>query len=380
MTTAVELERPKVMIIDDNLGSLRLLTELLADYNYDLMTFPRGDLALQAASHDMPDLILLDINMPDMDGFEVCERLKADPNLKDIPVIFITAMSDMEDKVKAFAIGGVDYVTKPFHYEEVLARIQTHLVLRKQQMQLENQFKQLQELEQLRDGLVHMIVHDMNNILAGIVTSLGILKMRYSDVLAEKGMRTLNLGLDSCQELTSMVKDLLDISRLESGEMPVVASECNITNLICDVVRQNESIIQTQAINVETPTGEVHVSCDEHLTRRVITNLIGNALDFTSKGGDVLIGVGNVPGAVRVSIRDNGPGIPLEFQSRIFEKFGQVEAWAKGEKHSSGLGLAFCKLAVEAHRGDIGIESIPGSGSTFWFSIPSDPLGSHVSV
>jgi two-component system, sensor histidine kinase and response regulator len=380
MMTAVELQRPKVMIVDDNLGNLRLLEELLGEHDYDLLTFPRGDLAIKAASQDMPDLILLDINMPDMDGFEVCERLKADSNLRDIPVIFITAMSDMEDMVKAFATGGVDYVTKPFHYEEVLARIQTHLALRKQQMQLEDQFKQLQELEQLRDGLVHMIVHDMNNLLAGIVTSLGILKMRYSDVLTERGMRPLNLGLDSCQDLTSMVNDLLDISRLESGEMPVVASECNITDLIQDVVSQNESIIQTQAINVETPTREVRVSCDEHLIRRVLTNLIGNAIDFTSEGGDVLIGVENMPGAVRVTISDNGPGIPLEYQSRIFDKFGQVEARAKGEKHSTGLGLAFCKLAVEAHQGDIGVDSIPGNGSTFWFSVPSDPSGSRASV
>ena len=369
---AVTAEQPQatIMIVDDTVANLTLLDGMLRECDYRVLSFPRGDLALKAASHTAPDLILLDINMPDMNGFEVCERLKADEELKDIPVIFITALTDTADKVRAFSIGGVDYVTKPFHFEEVQARVETHLELRRQRLQLQEQYRQLQELEQLRDSLVHMIVHDMGNALAGIVGYLSIFERKFGDGLAEQGLRWVRQAQDSADGLTRMTSDLLDVSRLESGEMLVHAAECDIAAAAREVVSAQGSLIQSMGIEAAVPEGSLLVTCDAELIRRVVGNLVGNALDFSPEGGALKVAVERVESGVRVSVADKGPGIAPEHQKRIFEKFAQVAAKKRGEKHSTGLGLAFCKLAVDAHGGGIGVESEPGAGSTFWFTIP----------
>ena len=220
-----------LLIVDDSPANLQLLVTMLKQHGFQVRPVPSGELALQAARHAPPDLILLDINMPGMDGYEVCRRLKADPTLKPIPVIFISALDDVIDKVKAFNVGGVDYVTKPFMFEEVEARVRTHLALRRQERQLEDNFTRLKELE--------------------------------------------------------------------------------------------SEIVLTLTSQAQT---------------------------------------------ARVAVTDTGRGIAPEYHQKIFEKFGQAELHHK--RLGTGLGLAFCKLAVEAHGGQIGVESEPGRGSTFWFTLP----------
>ena len=152
---------PSIMVVDDTPANLRLLTGMLKERGYKVRPVSSGKFALQTAKHDPPDLILLDIIMPEMNGYEVCECLKADEQLSGIPVIFISALNETMDKVKAFKVGGVDYVTKPFQFEEVQARVATHLELRRQKRLVQESNEQLRKLEELRDNLVHMVVHDM---------------------------------------------------------------------------------------------------------------------------------------------------------------------------------------------------------------------------
>src|SRR5262245_12143013 len=153
--------KASILIVDDTIDNLRLMTSMLSQQGYEARPVPNGRLALQAVEHDPPDLILLDVNMPAMNGYEVCEQLKSRPNTKDIPVIFVSALDETMDKVKAFSVGGCDYVTKPLQYEEVFARVESQLALRRAHVALERSYSDLRELEQLRDNLVHMIVHDM---------------------------------------------------------------------------------------------------------------------------------------------------------------------------------------------------------------------------
>jgi len=177
-----------IMVIDDTPANLKLLEEMLRGRGYRVMQFPRGAMALKAAAKNPPDLILLDIMMPEMDGFEVCRRLKAEERLKEIPVLFISSLDDTDSKLKAFSEGGVDYVTKPFQETEVLAWVKTHLELRRKSLQIETQKRQLQknydhlrELEELRDNLVHMIVHDMRSPLTGLLGNTQLLLMRLQE-------------------------------------------------------------------------------------------------------------------------------------------------------------------------------------------------------
>ncbi len=165
-----------VLVVDDTVENLRVLSDLLGEQGYEVRAVTSGRQALQAVEHDPPDLILLDITMPDMDGFEVCRRLRATEWSKDVPVIFLTALTATADKLRAFDAGGVDYVTKPFQFEEVLARVRTHVALRRAQTALADSYKGLRALEQLRDDLVHMIVHDMRSPLTALQIDLNLLK------------------------------------------------------------------------------------------------------------------------------------------------------------------------------------------------------------
>lgn len=359
-----------IMVVDDTPENLDLLRELLQKEGYRVQVFPRGALALKAALTRPPDLILLDIMMPEMNGFEVCERLKADAVLKEIPVLFLSALTETADKLKAFAAGGEDYVTKPFNFDEINARVRTHLELHRQRRELQEAYDRLRELETLRDNLTHMIVHDMRSPLMSIGGSYEMILME-QDRLSQWQMELLTLGQNSCRELIEMMSSLLDISRMEAGQMPLN----RVVSVVRDIAQsaaQSAAVLTREnalTIRISGESASAFVDCD--IIHRIFGNLLGNAIKFSPEGGVIDVGIAPVEGGVRVTVTDQGRGIPPEYHRQIFDKFGQVEARKEGQKHSSGMGLTFCKLAVEAHGGTIGIESEVGKGSTFWFILPT---------
>jgi signal transduction histidine kinase len=363
---------PNVIVVDDTPANLQLLTGMLKERGYKVRPVPSGKLALQAAKNDPPDLILLDIMMPEMDGYEVCERLKADEKLREISVIFISALNETMDKVKAFGVGGVDYVTKPFQFEEVDARVSTHLELQRQRRKLKENYEQLRRLEELRDNLVHMIVHDLRNPLTGISGFLDLALVLEKETLTKDGLDYLQTAKRSTIAVIDMVSAVLDVSKMEAGEMKLHLVECNLVRIAADLMSGMQSLKEAREMILDAPPAPVTVVADKDLILRVIQNLLGNALKFTPSDGWIRLGIELDENRVCVRVWDNGPGIPPEYRERVFEKFGQVEARANGKKYSTGLGLTFCKLAVEAHGGSVGVESEVGKGSTFWFVLPKD--------
>ena len=362
-------EKATILVVDDTPANLKLLHEMLQSKGYRVLASPDGKTALNAAAKSMPDLILLDINMPEMNGFEVCERLKANELLKDIPILFISALTEITDKVKAFSVGGVDYVSKPFQFEEINARVETHLELSRQKRELQKSYNKLRELETQRDGLVHMIVHDMRSPL--MVTS-GNLEMLQDENLSKDAALCVSAALSSTDTVIEMVSTMLDISKMEAGRMALDYSAVDMTNLVRETIRMVAPLQASRSITL-TPAGEMEsLSCDANLIRRILQNLIVNAIKFTDKKkGVITISIENaLANKVRVSVVDNGPGILPEYREKVFDKFRQVSARQQGKGYSTGLGLTFCKLAVEAHGGRIGLESDEGKGSTFWFELP----------
>jgi len=357
-----------IMVVDDAPANLKLLEEMLRKHAYRVLTFPGGELALKAAAKSPPDLILLDINMPQMNGFEVCKRLKADESLKEIPVIFISALTETMDKLKAFAAGGVDYVTKPFQFEEVQARVETHMELRRQKRELKAAYDRLRELESLRDTLVHMIVHDMRTPL--MVVS-NYLQMAGMQKLPEQAADYITRAADATGALVEMVSSLLDVSKMEAGQMTMQLTAVDLRDLLKEALGKVESLKGQRALTLVVPDQAVMLTCDAGLILRVIQNLLGNALKFTDRErGTIEVRVEPGKDTLRVTVTDNGPGIPEDYHAKIFEKFGQVASWEQGRKYSTGLGLTFCKMAVETHGGRIGVDSEVGEGSTFWFELP----------
>lgn len=362
--TATPLSR--VMIVDDTPLNLQLLETMLRGQGYEVFALPDGEMALTAAGRDRPDLILLDILMPKMDGYEVCTRLKADPALKDIPVIFISALSETWDKARAFRVGGVDYIPKPFQLEEVEARVRSHLQLSRQRKELQLSYERLRELERLRDGLVHMLVHDMRAPLGAIRMTLDLVYESLAETNVDLA-QLVEVARGSSASLTEMVSQLLDISRFEAGQMPMDRQPGDLVALARATRASLAALAGARELRL-TGVPNLPAVFDAGLLARVLTNLVSNALKFTHDGGAVVTQIECVDGQARLAVTDHGPGIPPEFHERIFQKFGQVGT--RSGRVGTGLGLTFCKLAVEAHGGRIGVESQVGQGSTFWFTVP----------
>lgn len=355
-----------ILAVDDTAANLQLLTSMLKDHGYRVRPVTSGEQAFRAIEAQIPDLILLDVTMPGMDGYEVCRRLKADERWRDIPVLFISALNDTEDKVRAFQAGGVDYVSKPFQFEEVDARVRTHLEFQRQKIQLRQNYAELKELETLRDSLTHMIAHDMRSPLMAMQLSLELLE----DTVATSDPESQQLFANSrtsVAQLIELVSQMLDVSRMEAGKLELKRENTNLTTIAKEALTLLQPLVGKRPIITVMPE-PVMVNADPDLIRRVIGNLLGNALKFTQANGEVRMTVRNDSTTVRVEIADTGCGIPPENLETVFEKFGQVSQRKK--TLGSGLGLTFSKMAIEAHGGQIGVVSTVGQGSTFWFTLP----------
>ncbi len=359
-----------ILVVDDTPANLQVLVGMLKEHGHRVRPVLEGRLALRAAKAEVPDLVLLDINMPDMNGFEVCEQLKADPKLADTPVIFISGNTETVDKVRAFSVGGVDYVTKPFQMAEVEARVATHLELRRKRRELQESIEALRRLETLRDSLVHMVVHDLRSPLAAISACLEVIKWDAEEQHRQELAADVEMALHATRTIIRLVNSVLDVSKMEGTEMRLQLAPADMAAVARESVEELESLVGTRQLVRDWPDEPVMAVVDRDVVARVLQNLLGNALKFTPTTGVVTIAVEANDDMVRMAVSDTGPGIPREYRERVFEKFGQVEAVSRGQRFSTGLGLTFCRLAVEAHGGRIGVDSEVGRGSTFWFVLP----------
>lgn len=354
-----------ILIVDDTIENLRLLSGMLSDRGLDVRPVASAREALLAIEHDPPALILLDISMPEMDGFELCTRLKDNPEYQDIPIVFLTALSETSAKVRGFAIGGADYITKPFQLDEVLARVNNHLALRRARVALADNLARLRQLEAMRDDLVHMVVHDMRSPLSVIIANLGLMRSQCKGDMLEMldDVKTAASGLNR------MADTLLDVSRMEDGNMPLDLLPCDLSSLAAEVRHALASLESEREITVVAPA-RIVATCDRGLVRRVLENLVTNAIKHTPAGGRLEIKVEARDGRARVSVQDEGPGIDPDLGDRLFDKFATAALRKDRGYHSVGLGLAFCKLAVHAHGGSISVEKARPRGSVFAFELP----------
>ncbi|MEX2488594.1 MAG: hybrid sensor histidine kinase/response regulator [Pseudomonadales bacterium] len=368
------LEGHSILVVDDDSGNLALLTRILQRKGYRTLAASSGAEALDLAHGTSPDLILLDVLMPGMDGYETCRRLRTNASLAEVPILFISGKSDSVDRLEAFHAGGVDYITKPFDGREVIARVKAHLDIQDLQIKLKQRNAQLQEfndqlreLEAHRDQLVSMIVHDMRSPITVINSTLKLIGDELKERKDEEFMEDIRIAVKNGEILSKMAEDLLHVSRLESGTVELNLLVQSLPELIHSVVETRKVSAAGIDFGLALDENVPPVAVDSDVIKRVLDNLIGNAISFSQKGDSITLDLTADRDNVIVGIGDNGPGVSEDMQAKIFEKFHSGGA---GRKHSIGLGLAFCKLAVEAHGGNIGVCSEPGSGSRFWFTLP----------
>jgi signal transduction histidine kinase len=362
---------PNILIVDDVPDNLKVLSGILKDNGYKIRPVLNGQLALEVAENEKPDLILLDIMMPEMDGYEVCRRLKENPKLKDIPVIFISALNETRDIVIAFKSGGVDYITKPFQADEVLARVNTHLQLRRQSTELQEQSKKLQELIVTKDKFFSIIAHDLKSPFNSIIGFSEILmenaQVRNFDVIEDYS----KIILKSAKRAMNLLANLMEWSRSQTGRMNFNPVSLEMVNLITEIELLFHGIADQKSIRLilDIPSS-APVYADKDMINTILRNLISNAIKFTAVGGEIIVSVQDKPEELTVSIRDSGVGMKKEMIDKIFRIDSNSSTLGTNNEEGTGLGLILCKEFVEKHGGKITVESEEGKGSEFSFTIP----------
>ena len=374
----MDYEHGVILAVDDTPENLGLLFEYLDQAGFTVLLVQNGENALKQAEQNLPDLILLDIMMPGLNGFEVCQLLKKNAKTRGIPVIFMTALNDPEDKIKGFELGGVDYITKPIQYREVLARVKTHLTLRRLQQELEEknrhlerQGEQLQELNASKDRFFSILSHDLRSPFNGLCGITEILLDHFDDFPPEKIKDFLGRLKESTDMLYALLENLLTWSRVQAGRLDYFPQQLEIHELIRNTVQLfSPNAEQKQISLVNTVKEPVYAVGDGKMIDTVIRNLLSNAIKFTHPGGKVHISAQQDETQLTVSVSDSGIGIDKDHQPRLFRIDESFKRLGTAEERGTGLGLILCKEFIEQHHGTIWVESESGKGSTFRFTLP----------
>ena len=363
-----------VLVVDDNSINRYMLAQNVTQLGHRAASAANGLEALDKLKADRFDLVLLDIMMPEMDGYEVLGHIKADSRLQHIPVIMISALNELQSVVRCIEAGAEDYLTKPFNPTLLKARIGACLEKKRGRdresalfEQLQSNYERLQELERQRDDMRNMIVHDLRTPLTALI--VGIEMLETDGTLSGTQQEIIAIATGGGRTLLGMINDLLDVEKLESGSAQLQYDTVDAASLVAGAVTQVAFLAEESRTTLvtEVPADLLPFPGDEKKLSRTLVNLIGNAIKFTGAGTVTVSANQDDPATIRFAVRDTGEGIPAESFGRIFEKFGQLDSRRVG----TGLGLAFCKLAVEAHGGRIMVESTIGAGSTFSFTIPA---------
>lgn len=368
--TGVEFKGRSILIVDDDAINLRLLRAFLRDKGYVITEADSGEKALEAYEKCSPDLVLLDVVMSGIDGYETCQRLRKRHGDATAPVIFITARSEAEDIVRGFEVGGIDYVTKPLKAKEVVARIHTHL-------QNRILIEQLARSNAAKNRVLGMAAHDLRNPLASIRGLAEFLNDGAVGPLSPDQIELVQTIRDASQSMLDMVNDLLDVSAIEAGDLHIHSQPENLAEIVSKsvVLTNMEAAKKSTRVEFEPPVEPVVLPVDAAKMKQVIDNLLSNAVKYSPRGS-VVTAIVKADAERRVAVlavRDQGPGIPANEHDKLFKDFSRLSVKPTGGEKSTGLGLAICRKIVEAHHGTIVAENLPTRGCEFRVSLPLSP-------
>ena len=370
---------PIILIVDDVPANLKILANLLEHEGYAVRPVLSGAHALESAEKEKPDLILLDIMMPDMDGFEVCRLIKENQNLNDVPIIFISALNSTKDIVRALTTGGVDYITKPFRAEEVKARAATHLKLSRQRNEIEKQKIELQKLNATKDKFFSIIAHDLRGPFSGFLGLTEIMVEGLSDMTMDEIQEIAEGMKNSATNLSRLLENLLQWAQVQRGLIPFNPKSVALLTIVNDSLEILYEAAINKGIDINCDISDnIKVFADSILVQTVIRNLVSNSIKFTNKGGKISISAKVADdNSVEIAIKDTGIGMSNTILENLFRLDAQTGRKGTQGEPTTGLGLMLCKEFVEKHGGKLWVESDSEGksgviGSTFYFNIPNN--------
>ncbi len=363
----MEKLKDTILIVDDNPNNLKVVAGVLKDKDYDFRMAKSGQLALKILEKTKPDLILLDIQMPEMNGFETCRRIKQDESNAMIPIVYLTANTDSDSIKKAFSTGGVDYVTKPFNPEELIARIKTHIKLKKQAEELELQ-------NATKDKFFSIISHDLKNPIASIMGFSEFILEDYKHIKPDKIEFYTSIIYKSASFTLDLLQNLLEWSRIQTGSIKSIKKNFNLSDLFNTTVEGCEAQTTVKELNITTNfKDDLLVHADNNMILTVVRNLLSNAIKFTPGGGTITISseeiVINDKKVVVTSIADTGVGISEENIDKLFKIEGNYKSLGTDNEKGTGLGLILCKEFIDQNKGTIRVVSEENVGSSFIFTL-----------
>lgn len=381
-----------IFIVDDISANLGVLDEFLTEQGFEVLMASDGESAISKIEKAQPHLILLDVLMPNgIDGFETCLRLKANSQTQEIPIIFMTALTDMVDKVRGFELGAVDYVTKPFQQAEILARVKTHLHIHQLQRQLQRQNEELRfanaklaRAARMKDEFLANMSHELRTPLNAILgLSEALLEEIYGETNAaqQKSIQTIE---DSGKHLLSLINEILDLAKIEAGKLKLEKTIVSIADVTQTCLRMIKELAQKKRIKVKTLFEQdvTTLNADERYLKQIIINLLSNAVKFTPENGSVTLAItGDAKkGLAQFIVSDTGIGIAEKDKDKLFEPFVQVKGGLNRPHEGTGLGLSLVYRLAEMHGGSVTLESEIDKGSCFTVSLPWQPTTTQEST
>ncbi len=368
-------DKPYILLVDDTEANLRVLGPLLRAEGWAVAAATRGAQALSIIAQRRPDLVLLDVMMPEMDGFEVCRRLRADPALHDLPVLFITALTEEESIVRGFREGGHDYIAKPFRQAELVARVRTHLALQQTTRRAEKQAADLAQLNADKDRFFSIIAHDLRSPLAGL---LGLSETLAANIAAftpaEVGEATEEMAKCS-RNLYQLLENLLEWSQLQTGLLECRPTRVELSAVLTELADLFGPAAQQKDLSLKLDLQPVTAWLDHRMLHTIVRNLISNAIKFTPLGGVITLRCRMQNGWAMAEFCDTGLGIPADQLINLFGRAAKpVSSMGTAGERGTGLGLVLCRDLLESAQGSISVASIPGRGSTFTVLLPLPPV------
>lgn len=358
---------PTILIVDDNSNNVKIIAITLRAFNYKLVIATNGQSAIDMVEKTRPDLVLMDVMMPGMDGYETCERIKSKKENENIPVIFLTALSEKANIIRGFEAGGVDYITKPFNKEELISRVKTHLELKFTRDELQKNSNYLQSLNAVKDRMFSVIGHDLRSPLGSVKMTLEYLSETIEETSTEELKSTIDLLQKTTDEVFSLLENLLGWAKSQSGNLLITKEPIDLMDLGYKVYLLNKGNLKFKNIdfklNIQPGT---MVSADLNTITAVFRNLLSNAVKFTPDGGTISLVAKEVDDKILIEIKDSGVGIPPENLPKLFDSTMHLTTFGTNRESGSGLGLTLCYDFVKKNDGEIWAESTVGKGTSFF--------------